>query len=132
MKKLITLLTICLLGVNAWGDVSVEERFALIASGNNTTATNYNGDLCTWNILANRRESDTIKIDGKKQQCWWLNRANVSEDGSYMQTVNWEGGIKNVAFRCAQFGAEANNTLKLSFSVGNERSREELYIYSNR
>lgn len=136
MKKLITLLTTCLLAVNAWGDVSVVEKFSQIDQIAAVASDSWNADVCTWSTAYARHRKGTTYMDGSTQKnnddiitvtegsstssmySVWMNAANNTKRGC-IQTTNWEGGIKAVSFRWAQFGAEQSDCkLKLEVKVG--------------
>ena len=105
-------------------DVSVTEKFTSVTGPGviNTTTTASglvrSGDVCNWNFSKLRYSSDVITVGTTNYTAAWLNYVSETEY-SELATTNWEGGIKAVSFRWAQFGnGETGNTLKLKVAAG--------------
>ena len=143
MKKLITLLTICLLAVSAWGDVSVVETFGDIRETGviNPATQNFDLTFCQWEGCRIRKNgryennngtmgADWIKISSDTIDAIWMAKDN--DNVRYIRTTNLTGGIKNVSTRFAQFGKEKDNnnvtaTLTMKISAGED---EQMYTLS--
>ena len=115
-NKILLSLIVSLFTVYAWAaDVSVTEKFTRVVQTGSSGAdgSKWTGDVCKWETkFARRGSSDKVK-DGS--QFTWL-----TLDGNtrgYIKTTNLEGGIKEVSFKYAQFGAEAGKILRWQIST---------------
>ncbi|MBO4691128.1 MAG: Ig-like domain-containing protein [Paludibacteraceae bacterium] len=99
-------------------DAVLVESFSKV--GNVATGTyTWTGDLCTWSaFMTARRKQDTIHTANQTQAIWM----SISNAGAAkVSTTNFEGGIKNVAFKYARYGKEtspAGRILQLKVKVG--------------
>ena len=120
--------------MSAWAtDVSVTETFSGIEQIAAVSSDEWNADICTWSTAYTRHRSgatyidpnkvdpqtneDIISVNSSPMYSVWMSAAVDNKRGC-IQTTNWEGGIKAVSFRWAQFGAESSNRLALEIKAG--------------
>ena len=109
---------------------SVTERFSDVPNvdtGSDPATSSVNGydwkgDLCDWTVTNIRRggsnsTDDHIDYDDQEMQSCWLSKSSDTNYGK-LETTNWEGGIKAVYFRWAQYGSEGGNRLALKVEAG--------------
>ena len=128
-KQILFTLVACLLSVSLTAaDVSYVENFSKV--GNVATGTyTWIGDLCTWEISQTaHRKQDTIHTATQKRAIWM----SVSANGAAkVTTMDWEGGIKAVAFKFARFGSEKTEGRVLQLEVTAGEVKDSTMTYAN-
>lgn len=127
MKRLFTLFfVVSVLSATMWAaDVSLVERFSAINQTSSVASDTWAGDVCNWATAYTRHKlataaegnQDIIIVDEVDMNSCWMSTDGSTQVGN-IQTTDWEGGIKAVSFRWAQFGAESKNTLQLRIAAG--------------
>ena len=133
-KHVLLSLIMGLCAMSAWGtDVSLTEKFSEIEQIAAVASDTWGADICTWSTAYARHRSgatyidpskvdpqtneDIITVNSSPMYSVWMSAAADNKRGC-IQTTNWEGGIKAVSFRWAQFGAESSNRLALEVKAG--------------
>lgn len=127
MKKLFLFILTCVLSASIWAaDTSITENFTNLPKVNTGTAAplgtangyDFTGDACAWHLTFVRwaGSNDWITVNSENLPAMWLSKNSTTH--AEMATTDWEGGIKAVSFRWAQFGGESGNTLRLQVAAG--------------